>query len=38
VYTKAAVLHDYLCQTVGKESIAVYPTPATAAKREAPAR
>jgi len=25
-YTKAAVLHDYLCQTVGRETIAVYPT------------
>ena len=25
-YTKAAVLHDYLCQTVGQETIAVYPT------------
>jgi hypothetical protein len=32
MYTKAAVLHDYLCQTVGKETIAVYPTPATAAE------
>ena len=27
-YTKAAVLHDYLCQTVGQETIAVYPTQA----------
>jgi Protein of unknown function (DUF1353) len=27
MYTKAAVLHDYLCQTAGKETIAVYPTP-----------
>jgi hypothetical protein len=35
MYTKAAVLHDYLCQTVGKETIEVYPTPATAAKRAA---
>ncbi|MGH8986581.1 MAG: DUF1353 domain-containing protein [Acidimicrobiia bacterium] len=25
-YSKAAVLHDYLCQTVGQETIAVYPT------------
>ena len=25
-YTKAAVLHDYLCQSAGKETIAVYPT------------
>lgn len=37
MYTKAAVLHDYLCQTVGKETIAVYPTPATAARPDAPA-
>jgi Protein of unknown function (DUF1353) len=34
-YTKAAILHDYLCQTVGKETIAVYRTPTTAAKRDA---
>lgn len=36
MYTKAAVLHDYLCQTVGKETIEVFATPATAAKRAAP--
>lgn len=34
MYTKASVLHDYLCQTVGKETIAVYPTPATAAAED----
>jgi hypothetical protein len=26
-YTKAAVLHDYLCQTIGRETIEVFPTP-----------
>jgi Protein of unknown function (DUF1353) len=36
MYTKAALLHDYLCQTVGKETIAVYPTPATADRRDVP--
>jgi hypothetical protein len=25
-YTKAAVLHDYLCQNVGKDTIEVFPT------------
>jgi hypothetical protein len=35
-YTKAAILHDYLSQTVGQETIAVYPTPTTTAKRDAP--
>jgi Protein of unknown function (DUF1353) len=35
MYTKAAVLHDYLCQTVGTETIAVYPTPDTAPAADA---
>jgi len=29
-YTKAALLHDYLCQNVGRDTIAVYPTPSDA--------
>ncbi len=30
-YTKAAVLHDYLCHSFSVESVAVYPTPAQVA-------
>lgn len=33
-YTKAAVLHDYLCQTIGRETIEVFPAPAEAVDEE----
>jgi hypothetical protein len=30
MYTKAAVLHDYLCQNIGRDTVEVFPTPAVA--------
>jgi hypothetical protein len=35
MYTKAAVLHDYLCQTIGRETVEVFPAPSDEAGDDA---